>query len=75
MLEPGADTVEGFQSKLRQHAGSKFEGLEAYYKGDIKKDTEQRQEDLINKSSGEDISNFISKLSTTEIQDFLNTVE
>tara|TARA_R110002012_G_scaffold79117_1_gene201510 strand:+ start:1097 stop:3091 length:1995 start_codon:yes stop_codon:yes gene_type:complete len=75
MLEPGTDTPEGFLEKFQLYAGSKLEKLETYYKGETSKDIEKSQEELVSQNTGEDLSDFISKLSTTEIKDFLNSAD
>jgi hypothetical protein len=71
MLEPGSETVEGFNSKLMKYAGPKFEGLKDYYKPEDRKELEKKEEELIAQSSGSELSELISQLSTEDVKEFV----
>jgi len=75
MLEPGSDTVAGFNEKLEKYAGTKFSDLKKYYKDDDQDQIQKKEEELITQSSGGELSELISQLSTEDVKEFVKAVK
>jgi hypothetical protein len=75
MLEPGSNTVAGFNEKLERYAGPKFSDLKKYYKGDDQDQIQKKEEELITQSSGDELSELISQLSTEDVKEFVKAAK